>query len=187
MILNLSGCVSDIIHSSLSTHFDGSFTPVRSSLVQSEPVVKVSCITGWWCRTGSQVCSCQYRHIDVNHEGTQSLNLTNKQIYCRPDVSLIIYCVWWNRTRTFHHAWRRHSGWTLTCWTPSVSSGAASALTWSHTTWNCSQRRNKKTEEEKQSKNKEVDRAREETRINIRASCQRWRSCGSVRTFLLDR
>ena len=50
-----------------------------------------------------------------------------------------------------------------------------------------SKRRNKKPEEEKQSENKEVDRAREETRINIRASFQRWRSCGSVRTFLLDR
>lgn len=63
----------------------------RGSLVQSSPsqnqLKYLTCIIGLWCRTGSQECSCQYRHIDVNHEGTQSLNLTNKQIYCCPDVS----------------------------------------------------------------------------------------------------
>ena len=36
-------------------------------------------------------------------------------------------------------------------------------------------RRNKKTDEEKLFKNKELDQAREKTRINIRASFQRWR------------
>ena len=46
-----------------------------------------------------------------------------------------------------------------------------------------SKRRNKKTDEEKQRENKEMDRAREETRINIRASFQRWRSCGSCKDF----
>ena len=38
-----------------------------------------------------------------------------------------------------------------------------------------SKRRNKKTDEEKQCKNKELDHAREKTRINIEASFQRWR------------
>ena len=38
-----------------------------------------------------------------------------------------------------------------------------------------SKRRNKKTDKEKQCKNKEMDRARERTRIDIGASFQRWR------------
>ena len=38
-----------------------------------------------------------------------------------------------------------------------------------------SKRRNKKTDEEKQCKEEELDQAREKTRINIRASFQRWR------------
>ena len=38
-----------------------------------------------------------------------------------------------------------------------------------------SKRRNKKTDKEKQCKNKALDRAREETRIIIGASFQRWR------------
>ena len=46
-----------------------------------------------------------------------------------------------------------------------------------------SKRSSKKTEEEKQSKNKELDRARKKTRINIRASFQRWRSCGICQDF----
>ena len=50
-----------------------------------------------------------------------------------------------------------------------------------------SQRRNKKTDKEKQCWNKELDRAREKTRTNIWASFQRWRCCqdfsaGQVRT-----
>ena len=38
-----------------------------------------------------------------------------------------------------------------------------------------SKRRIKKTEEEKQCKKKELDRAREKTRANIRVSFQRWK------------
>ena len=38
-----------------------------------------------------------------------------------------------------------------------------------------SKRRNKKTDEEKQYMNKELDQAREKTRINIGVSFQRWR------------
>ena len=38
-----------------------------------------------------------------------------------------------------------------------------------------SKRRNKKTDEEKQCKNKELDQAREKTRIHFGASFQRWR------------
>ena len=41
-----------------------------------------------------------------------------------------------------------------------------------------SKRSNKKTEQEKQCKSKELDRVKEKTRIHFRASFQRWRSCG---------
>ena len=70
---------------------------------------------------------------------------------------------------------------------PLPPTGAVSALTWSDKLklklkhaplLPTSKRRLKKTEEEKQCKNKELDRAREKTRINIRGSFQRWRSCG---------
>ena len=40
-----------------------------------------------------------------------------------------------------------------------------------------SKRRNRKTDKEKQSKNTELNRAREKTRINNEALFQRWRSC----------
>ena len=77
--------------------------------------------------------------------------------------------------------------------TPLPPAGAVPALTWSDklklklltmAEWQeqknapplpKSKRRNKKTEEEKECKNKELDRTREKTRINIRASFQRWR------------